>query len=217
MARAMNCVRPPLQFDVSQPLHAPLRNADHGKRSPESIGLAPQPKKTQPDPDSPVNLAGFFQTGTGELRYTGAIDGRALGVFQHQYMIFAGTTTVPVIHSVYVLEVSPNWPKVSIARRSPWSWLARVFGWTPGLMLDDPQFNRAFRVTSDDEDFAVALLTPVLQQFLLQKRNVTWRIDLGRLALFYPGKLRDDRVVSSVERLRGFLQRVPDELEAWGL
>lgn len=199
---------------------SPAASTPHDSPEPDtpvSLGLTRHSRGARPDPDSTLNLAGFFQTGSGSLRFSGDLDGRGLAIFQHQYMIFAGTTTIPVIHTVYVVEVSPHWPSVTIARRSPWSWIGRLFGRSPGLMLDDPNFNRAFRVNTENEDFAIALLAPDLQRFLLTKRGVTWRISLGRLALFYSGKLRENRIAPSLDRLRGFLQRTPDELEAWGM
>ncbi len=181
----------------------------------QSLGLHKHAKGVKALPDSPLNLAGLFRTGAGSLRYSGIVHGRPLAVYQHQYMVFAGTTTFPVIHTIYLAEVSPLWPKLSITKRSTFAQLARMLGWRNGLQLDDPRFNRAFKVTTEDDDFAIAMLTPQLQQFLLTKVGVNWHIDLGRFALIYSGKLKHKRLAASVDRLTRFLELIPDELEAW--
>lgn len=188
--------------------HTPVRTT-------RADNLVKQPKGARPPADSPLNLAGFYNTGSATLRYIGRLDDRQLAIYQHQYMVFAGTTTVPVVHTVYLVEVSPHWPRLTITRRSSFAWLGRLFGRSPGLQLDDPQFNRAFSVKAENDDFAIALLTPDMQRYLLTKRTVTWRIDLCRLALMYKGKLREKRIAASLDRLAGFLDRIPDELEAW--
>jgi hypothetical protein len=194
----------------------PATTTSRVARQLSELGLIRHGKAAQVPDDSPLNLGGLFRTGKGVLRYSGALAGRSLAVYQHQYMVFAGTTTFPVIHTIYLVEVSPHWPSITIKRRSVLSHIGRLLGRAGGLQLDDPRFNRAFNVTAADNDFAIALLTPDVQRHLLTKRALMWRIDLCRLALIYNGKLKDKRIAASLQRIRGFLERIPDELEAWG-
>ena len=70
-----------------------------------------------------------------------------------------------------------------------------------------------FRVRTDDEDFAVTLLSPEVQAHLLTKRRVRWYLGYGRLCLIYQGALRPDRVVASAERLARMMALIPVEME----
>ena len=79
-------------------------------------------------------------------------------------------------------------------------------------MLDDERFNAAFRVDSEDDDFAFLMLNTDLQSFLLKKTNVDWSAGRGALKLFYRGRLRRNRVDRSLERLRRFRDLIDVEL-----
>ncbi len=123
------------------------------------------------------------------------------------YMIPMGT----VIETFYVLP-APEWPKVRIRARRGLARLFYRFGRRTGLVLDDERFNAAFRVDSEDDDFAILLLSPELQAFLLEKTNVDWSAGHGAIKLFYRGGLRRNRVDRSLERLRRFRDLIDDEL-----
>ncbi len=119
--------------------------------------------------------------------------------------------TPMVIETFYVLP-APDWPKVRIRARRGLARLFYRFGRRTGLTHDDERFNAAFRVDSEDVDFAILLLRPELQAFLLEKTNVDWSAGHGAIKLFYRGRLRRDRVGRSLERLRRFRDLIDDEL-----
>lgn len=140
-----------------------------------------------------------------------SIDGRAVRVFQR----YASSEYGPTPSEVYFECDAPNWPKVRIrGRRRLWLWLMKLFS-GPGLQLDDANFNRTFRVDTEDENFAIALLTPDMQQFLLEKRNVDWSVGRGSMKLFYGGRLKRKRLPQSLERIKRFWQHIAPELHAW--
>ena len=70
-------------------------------------------------------------------------------------------------------------------------------------------------VGADDEAFAVTLLSPEMQSFLLEKPEVRWRIRNGEVCLIYSGDLKPARIGASIDRLRRFWSLVPPELDAW--
>ncbi len=146
--------------------------------------------------------------------YEGSLDGRPIEVFQSSYMVSTGQAMVQISHTIYAVE-APAWPATQIAARN---WFARLFrkiGRPTGLELDDPEFNRRFRLKTDDEDFAIALLSPEMQAFMLSKTVVKWRIASGLLCMIYNGPLNADRMEASLQRLQRFWALVPPELEAW--
>ena len=146
--------------------------------------------------------------------YEGSLDGRPIEVFQSSYMVSTGQAMVQISHTIYAVE-APAWPATQIAARN---WFARRFrkiGRPTGLELDDPEFNRRFRLKTDDEDFAIALLSPEMQAFMLSKTSVKWRIASGLLCMIYNGPLNADRMEASLQRLQRFWELVPTELDAW--
>ncbi len=110
---------------------------------------------------------------------------------------------------------APDWPPTRI---SPRNWLARLamsLGWRSGLMLENPEFNSRFKVTAENDDFTIVLLSLQMQEFILSKTNARWRINCGRVCLIYGGSLKAARMSASVDRMRRFWELVPQELEAW--
>lgn len=152
----------------------------------------------------------------GEVAHvlTGELAGRPLTAFQHYYMTMAGQTPVPVYHTVYVIE-APHWPATTIARRDPISWLLYRFGVRRGLILENETFNQSMKVRTDSEDFALTLLGPEMQEFLLEDRTVTWRIGEGYVSMILTGRMKFDDVRAMLYRLQRFWELVPQELEAW--
>jgi len=146
--------------------------------------------------------------------YEGSLDGRPIEVFQSSYMVSTGQSMVQISHAIYAVQ-APDWPATQIAARNWFGRLVRKLGGPRGLELDDPEFNRRFRLKTDDEDFAIALLSPEMQAFMLSKTSAKWRITPGRLCMIYNGTLNADRMEASLQRLQRFWALVPPELEAW--
>ena len=144
----------------------------------------------------------------------GSIAGRTAIFFEHSYVVSTGQHTTTVFHCVYATE-APDWPLLSVTPRGPFSKLFRKLGRRKGLLLDDPNFNHAFIVRCDDEPFAVTLLTPEMQRFMLEKTNTRWRITHEKIFLIYKGALKLKRMPVSVDRLARFWSHVPPEVEAW--
>ena len=145
---------------------------------------------------------------------TGELDGRRTIVFESSYMIHTGQAPIPITHTIYCAE-APDWPLTKVTPRNFLGQLTLKLFKPSGLVLDDPEFTRRFKVRADHEDFAITLLSPEMQAFMLTKRNVRWHIGYGRVCLVYSGGLKPDRIEASRERLRGFLAYVAPELHDW--
>ena len=88
-------------------------------------------------------------------------------------------------------------------------------GRQPRLAVENPVFNLRFKLKTDDDDFAIALLSPEMQEFMLTKTTAWWRLVGGRVFLIYSGTLKSARMASSLQRMRRFWELVAPELEAW--
>ena len=81
--------------------------------------------------------------------------------------------------------------------------------------MENPAFNLRFKVKTDDDDFAIALLSPEMQEFMLTKTTVSWRIVENRICLIYSGRLKLNRMEPSLQRMRRFWELIAPELENW--
>ncbi len=146
---------------------------------------------------------------------TRLIDGTPVKIYERSATIpnaaIGMIPTTTVYETIYIMP-APDWPKVRIRARRFFSRIFYHFGYHPGLMLDDPQFNAAFRVDAEDENFAIMFLNPDLQTFLLTKTNIDWSAGRGAIKLFYRGGLRKNRIDKSIQRLRNFRNLINEEL-----
>ena len=176
------------------------------------LSFSYQPKGETAFRRSFSDLPGIPDSGKAKHVMHGSIGDRPAVIFEHTYLVYNGSTMMPVNHTVLSMT-APNWPKLSIAPRSWLSRLGERFGWESGFHLENAEFNSRFKVKTDDEDFALMLLSPEMQRFLCRKPGVWWNIKPGRLCLIYNGPLRFGRLDTSIARLEQFWSLVPDELE----
>jgi hypothetical protein len=144
----------------------------------------------------------------------GHLDGRPAVLFEATYMIWTGNMVLPVAHTIYTVDC-PAWPTTHIKPRNPFGRLAVKLGRQPRLAMENPAFNVRFKVKTDNDDFAIALLSPEMQEFMLTKTTVSWRIVANRVCLVYSGTLKSNRMESSLQRLRRFWELIAPELESW--
>lgn len=160
------------------------------------------------------DVPGIPDSGRARHVMRGTLAGRSAIIFEHMYMVYNGSTMMPMHHTVYSTE-APDWPTLTVKPRSMLARLALWLGWTSGFLLEDAEFNKRFRVKTEDEDFALMLLTPEMQSLLSDKPGVTWHVSPGRMCLVYNGPLRMKRMDRSIERVERFWSLVPEELEEW--
>lgn len=141
----------------------------------------------------------------------GVIAGREAVLFEHSHTVHTGHATVTQVNNAWVVE-APQWPPVEIAPRGLFLKAVNRLGFMKGIMLDDEEFNRAFRVNSPDPDFAVTLLTPEVQRLLLEERGVVWRVGSGSLCVLQARAMNLDDIPNRAGRIDRFFRLVPPEL-----
>jgi len=146
----------------------------------------------------------------------GELAGAAVTCLQHTYIVSTGQATVPVVTTALLAQAPASWPEVRITPASPLHRLARRVGLLRPLKLDLDAFNQAFVVRSEDEEFALLLLTPAVQELLLTApTKLRWRIGQGAIRAHARGKMQGKKLTAQLEALQGLLERVPRELHAW--
>ncbi|MCH8824530.1 MAG: hypothetical protein IH984_13600 [Planctomycetes bacterium] len=149
------------------------------------------------------------------LTLTRLLDDVPVEIYERSAMIpnpALGMMPMKTVYETFYVLPAPNWPKVRIRTRYIFARLLYRLGYQPGLKLDDERFNAAYRVDSEDDDFAALLLSPELQAFLLEKTSVSWSAGRGAIKLFYRGGLRKKRIDKSLQRLRNFRDLIDAEL-----
>ncbi len=141
-------------------------------------------------------------------------DRRIIGL-QAEWAFHTGQFSVPMRRTVYLVDAPEQWPTLRIRPRSASRGVVRMLRRGRGLHLENERFNRRFDVQTVDDEFAVCLLSPELQAFVLEKTGVAWKIADGFLMIAYPGAMRADRIHASLDRLLRFRDLVPEELEWW--
>lgn len=148
----------------------------------------------------------------------GTVTGRPFIAFQQSHDLSFGHGSIP-IHSTILSVTGFTWPIVWIEPVSRWqrTWRRRVTGRRDDeLPFEHEPFRTGFRVTSEDEDFCIVLLSPEVQAFLAEDPTIAWYLIAGRLVVHTAGPLDIIRLDALLERVERFLEFVPDELEYWG-
>lgn len=87
-------------------------------------------------------------------------------IVEHSYSRGSGKSRRTYNHTLISVPVPASWASTTVARESLWNKIERLWG-SKDLQLDNEVFNKSFRVTTDDENFALVFLTPAVQEWLL--------------------------------------------------
>ena len=143
------------------------------------------------------------------------LDNQPVEIYERSQMVWLGSFMAPVVVECFYKHPAPNWPKVQIRARRGLAKLWYKFGNRTGIMLDDEAFNAAYKVTSRDEEFAIMLLSPELQAFIMDKPTVDWSAGNGAIKLWYKGKLKKKRIEKALVRLGTFKSHINNDLFGW--
>lgn len=106
-------------------------------------------------------------------------------IYERSQMMWLGSFMAPVVVECYYKLPAPKWPFVQIRARRGIGKLWYKLGKRTGILLDDDTFNASYKVTSQDEEFAITLLNPKLQAFIMDKATVDWSAGNGAIKLWY--------------------------------
>lgn len=129
-----------------------------------------------------------LKDGFGGVKWAAHVQSASLPlwVVEHSYSRGAGKSRRTYTHTVVAAPVPASWATTTITRITLWNKLQGLIG-KKGMQLDSEAFNKAFHVTTDDENFALVFLTPALQEWLLATPK-TWsvRVTQGMLHVYQP-------------------------------
>ncbi|MES9524969.1 hypothetical protein [Streptomyces capoamus] len=165
----------------------------------------------RPFPGRGSNLRAWHYT-TGEFR------GRSFKCFEYRYMNVASGADVgerkqPTIETVFIVTTPGPAPFTQVLRPRL---LDTLFDRRPKVQLGLPEFDRDFRVVTDDEEFFRHALGRTVVPYLLsdlQTEKSPLQLRGDELFTWYRGTLSPQAVEEKLTYLCDILDRVPEE--AW--
>ncbi len=140
------------------------------------------------------------------------VDGKDVAVVQHRYTTSSGKHTKVHLNTAACMECPASWPSTTLAPETLFDRLGKAFG-GEDIQLDDAEFNRAWRVRGDDEDFVVLLLTPEVQRWLTNYgTGCTWQILQGSLMVISQRTIEPESLVNLMRLVPALARELPDLL-----
>lgn len=136
-------------------------------------------------------------------------------LLEHKYVVSTGKHTSVHYHLVASTASLERWPKLSVTPENFLHRIAEFFG-AKDLKVEDEKFNRAWRVKSDDENFALLVLHPDVQAWFLKMPGGVW-IEIGNGAACVVASMwgTEETVLRGARLLADFWSMLPPELHAY--
>jgi hypothetical protein len=136
-------------------------------------------------------------------------------IVEHSYTVSVGNHHQVVTHVVASAPIqswTQEWVSLRVARQTLGGKLSVMMGGVD-IRLDDPVFNKAFRVQAESEEFALLLLTPQVQQWLLAMPKA-WALEAGSgvLRVLHRGSSDAEIVAQLIAAPRMILSMTTPEL-----
>ncbi|CAN5641160.1 hypothetical protein BH09VER1_BH09VER1_15990 [soil metagenome] len=158
---------------------------------------------------------------TGSNRYashilSGTSGGYELLAFDHHHETYTtdskgNRTTHHYHHSVFIVNLPREFPKLTIYPEGIFSKIAQAFGYDD-IDFESAEFSRAFCVRSPDKRFAYDICHALAIEFLLENRSLGLEIGGHTLAAIDEGALSSTEVESRLARLIAFRKLMPEYL-----
>lgn len=145
-----------------------------------------------------------------------SVNGVPVTVLQHRYSTGSGKNRRTHVHTGVAVEASRRWPLLSLTREHALHRIADVMGFKD-IRLEDEAFNKAWRVRSEDESFAILALTPEVQAWLMgtlgtKRTHWEWSIGRGSVCVMTSARFDVEELEWAVEKPGELLRRLPAEM-----
>lgn len=171
----------------------------------------------------PLLHLGNLRTGPSGVKWfaQGRVGQYCAIVVEHAYTTGTGKNKRTVCNTLVAAPGSGDWPVLTLTGESVFHRLGEKLGAAADVKLEDQRFNRKWRVRCPDESFAMAVLTPDVQQLLAVAGRAEWWSIGGPEAIVCLGRssAADARGASEMlARLEAFLAALaPQARDGLGL
>jgi len=169
-------------------------------------------------PNLPFDLFSRGDRRQAENVLSGDAAGMRVRLFDYTYVIYSTdgqghSTSSTYRFSCATGELDADCPHLVIEREGVMSSLARHLGFHD-IEFESGEFNRAFKVHSDDKKFAYALLDGQMMQWLLDEGGICRYEVIGSLTLCYTDRVKPEEYGNLLEVLHRFHAHVPAVLSS---
>lgn len=187
----------------------------------ESLGFSADFK---PDPSARANAYAALGSPWSDLRkgpegvqwcMTGTLSGRSITMVQHRYTTGSGKSQQTHYHAVAATVAPELWPTVTLTRENLFHKIGALIG-SRDLQLEDAEFNRRWRVASDNEDFSLLVLTPEIQSWSMSlPRDSLVRLGGGAITVARRVSVRAKDLPALAASCARLAELIPGELDHW--
>lgn len=154
---------------------------------------------------------------TSKFCARGLVAGDPIDIAEFTYMIGHGKHTRTICNMQVSRPCPGRWPDLRLSRRP--GFLSRPISKlnaTDAYGLESEAFAKRWEINCSDKDFAVLLLSPAAQDWLmLAPKDEYWTIVQGRICVTRQRKCSASETESLINRLNEFITMLPQELAAW--
>lgn len=139
---------------------------------------------------------------------------RHIEVIEHSYTISSGKNSSTIVHLCIAMVGGAAWPMLTLTPEGIADRLGELLGGKADIKLENERFNKAWRVRCDDDAFALAILSPEVQQVLAESvRGESWSFG-GPTGLIWTARTvsaQEKTVREMFERLEAVVAAIPPE------
>lgn len=137
-------------------------------------------------------------------------------LMEHAYST-GGKNNHTITHTLACVPVPAHFGPLALTHENLFHSIGKVFG-LKDIDLENPAFNKAWRVKAADENFALAFLSQKLQNLLASPAPAVsheqWDVTQGVMAVLVPRQLSPDALPHLLERLRAAIAALEPELQS---
>ncbi len=138
-----------------------------------------------------------------------------LTLLQHTYIVSTGQSAVQVVHTLTAMPCPTTWPLLKLTPENLGHRIADMLG-KGDLKLESDEFNKRWFVKADDEDFAALVLSPDMQEWLVDAPKwATFHLGHGQLVCAAKKGFKPEALPELIELCNGFANLIAPELQAW--
>lgn len=175
--------------------------------------------------DRPALFAPFdgltpLRHGAKGLRWLarGRVAGNDVIICEHAYTVQRGKNSHTVVNCCVAIPCAASWPMLTLHAESWFDRFGERLGGKPDVRVESPEFNKRWRVRCEDDGFAIAVLSPELQDFLAAAdRREWWAIGGLSRGLVCVGHTRSPKpqlVAAMLDRLQLAIAAMPEQARA---
>lgn len=176
------------------------------------------------DRERPELVARFsgtpFQRGRSDAKarhvLTAEHGGHGVLAFEYSYTTTSydgqNTSTTKYCFGIVALS-TPRTPTLEVRNEHFGHTLLGLLG-VHDLQVGEPTFDETFRIATEDDAFALAVLGPELRAWLLERaeERIPFRFTGDHLLTWYTGALEPEKTVAAADTLIGLMERVPAQV-----